>query len=191
MTLTIKGKNSVLEALSSFVEGDMLDGENAYFCEGCNKKVDTLKRTCIKVLPNVFTSSFFFLWEASIFSPYAILNLLKGPNLFSIFLTVYDFLGSPSASEAIWLRFRYDEKWKGQRLLRISSWSWHGAVYSRRACEKREREKECRKLECERFCKCGRRRRRGILSSKARRGTRPSHFPTRILWIWIAWCFGA
>jgi ubiquitin C-terminal hydrolase len=79
MTLTIKGKNSVLEALSSFVEGDMLDGENAYFCEGCNKKVDTLKRTCIKVLPNVcilpFISSF---WEALIFYV----------KLLSIFLTV-------------------------------------------------------------------------------------------------------
>ena len=34
------------------MEGDLLDGDNAYFCEGCDKKVDTLKRTCIKTLPN-------------------------------------------------------------------------------------------------------------------------------------------
>ena len=31
--------------------GDMLEGENAYLCEKCDKKVDTLKRTCIKKLP--------------------------------------------------------------------------------------------------------------------------------------------
>jgi len=29
----------------------MLEGENAYFCEKCDKKVDTLKRQCIKRLP--------------------------------------------------------------------------------------------------------------------------------------------
>ena len=29
----------------------MLEGDNAYFCEKCDKKVDTLKRTCIKKLP--------------------------------------------------------------------------------------------------------------------------------------------
>lgn len=30
----------------------MLEGDNAYHCEKCNKKVDTLKRVCIKTLPN-------------------------------------------------------------------------------------------------------------------------------------------
>ena len=30
----------------------MLEGENAYFCEKCNEKVDTLKRICLKKLPN-------------------------------------------------------------------------------------------------------------------------------------------
>lgn len=29
----------------------MLEGDNAYLCEKCDKKVDTLKRTCIKRLP--------------------------------------------------------------------------------------------------------------------------------------------
>ena len=29
----------------------MLEGDNAYYCEKCDKKVDTLKRTCIKKLP--------------------------------------------------------------------------------------------------------------------------------------------
>lgn len=30
----------------------MLEGDNAYFCEKCDKKVNTLKRTCLKKLPN-------------------------------------------------------------------------------------------------------------------------------------------
>jgi len=34
------------------VEGEMLEGDNAYFCEKCEKKVNTLKRCCIKRMPN-------------------------------------------------------------------------------------------------------------------------------------------
>jgi ubiquitin C-terminal hydrolase len=29
----------------------MLDGDNLYFCEKCDKKVEALKRTCIKKTP--------------------------------------------------------------------------------------------------------------------------------------------
>lgn len=29
----------------------MLEGDNAYLCAKCDRKVDTLKRTCVKVLP--------------------------------------------------------------------------------------------------------------------------------------------
>jgi len=43
----------VLESLDSFVEGEMLEGDNAYFCEKCEKKRDTLKRCTIKRFPNV------------------------------------------------------------------------------------------------------------------------------------------
>jgi ubiquitin carboxyl-terminal hydrolase 9/24 len=31
----------------------MLEGDNAYLCEKCEKKIPTLKRCCIKKLPNV------------------------------------------------------------------------------------------------------------------------------------------
>ena len=31
----------------------MLDGENAFLCDRCDKKVDTLKRCSIKKLPNI------------------------------------------------------------------------------------------------------------------------------------------
>jgi ubiquitin carboxyl-terminal hydrolase 9/24 len=40
-----------MESLESFVEGEMLEGNNAYHCEKCDKKVSTLKRVCIKRLP--------------------------------------------------------------------------------------------------------------------------------------------
>jgi ubiquitin carboxyl-terminal hydrolase 9/24 len=34
------------------IKGDMLDGDNAYFCERCNKKVSAVKRVCLKKLPS-------------------------------------------------------------------------------------------------------------------------------------------
>ena len=40
-----------MEGLNSFIQGEMLEGDNAYLCEKCDKKVDTLKRTCLKKLP--------------------------------------------------------------------------------------------------------------------------------------------
>ena len=51
LSLTVKNKKSILEGLQTFISGDMLEGDNAYLCEKCDKKVDTLKRTCIKKLP--------------------------------------------------------------------------------------------------------------------------------------------
>jgi ubiquitin C-terminal hydrolase len=51
MTLNVKNKKNVIEGLESFVEGEMLEGDNAYLCSTCNKKVDTLKRVVVKDLP--------------------------------------------------------------------------------------------------------------------------------------------
>jgi ubiquitin C-terminal hydrolase len=39
------------EALTAFVQGDVLDEDNQYMCEKCDKKVDALKRVVIKKLP--------------------------------------------------------------------------------------------------------------------------------------------
>lgn len=47
----IKHKKNVQEALTSFCQGEMLEGDNAYHCAQCDKKVDTLKRTVVKELP--------------------------------------------------------------------------------------------------------------------------------------------
>ena len=51
--LQVKNKHSIKESLDSFVEGEMLEGDNAYYCEKCEKKINTLKRCCIKRMPNV------------------------------------------------------------------------------------------------------------------------------------------
>jgi ubiquitin carboxyl-terminal hydrolase 9/24 len=51
VTLEVKNKKSIIDSLNAFVEGEMLQGDNAYLCSTCNKKVDTLKRTVIKKLP--------------------------------------------------------------------------------------------------------------------------------------------
>mmetsp|Transcript_26181 Transcript_26181/g.46675 ORF Transcript_26181/g.46675 Transcript_26181/m.46675 type:complete len:2194 (-) Transcript_26181:2-6583(-) len=53
LPLEVKHKKSILDSLNSFVEGDTLEGENAYQCDRCEAKVSALKRTSIRHLPNV------------------------------------------------------------------------------------------------------------------------------------------
>ena len=40
------------ESLDLYVQGDVLEGDNKYFCGQCSAKVDAIKRCCIKELPN-------------------------------------------------------------------------------------------------------------------------------------------
>jgi len=49
--VTVKNKKSVHEGMQAFILGDMLEADNQYHCEKCDKKVDALKRVCIKKLP--------------------------------------------------------------------------------------------------------------------------------------------
>eukprot|EP01117_Protostelium_nocturnum_P007975 TRINITY_DN2842_c0_g2_i10.p1 TRINITY_DN2842_c0_g2~~TRINITY_DN2842_c0_g2_i10.p1 ORF type:complete len:2789 (-),score=856.42 TRINITY_DN2842_c0_g2_i10:989-9238(-) len=52
LSLEVKGKKSVTDSLSLYVQGDPLEGENKYFCGQCERKVDALRRSCIKKLPD-------------------------------------------------------------------------------------------------------------------------------------------
>jgi ubiquitin C-terminal hydrolase len=52
LSVEVKGKRKLEESLDLFVKGDLLDGDNKYFCDKCNKRVDALKRCCLKSLPN-------------------------------------------------------------------------------------------------------------------------------------------
>lgn len=38
ISLQVKNRKSILESLDHFIAGEMLDGENAYFCDKCDKK---------------------------------------------------------------------------------------------------------------------------------------------------------
>jgi ubiquitin C-terminal hydrolase len=51
--LQVLNKKSIVESLKSYVEGELLEGDNAYYCETCDKKVNALKRQCIKKLPRM------------------------------------------------------------------------------------------------------------------------------------------
>lgn len=48
LPLEVKNKENLYQSLDLYVEGDLLEGSNAYYCSECNKKVDALKRTCVK-----------------------------------------------------------------------------------------------------------------------------------------------
>jgi ubiquitin carboxyl-terminal hydrolase 9/24 len=48
----VKNFKHIYESLDAFILGEMLEGDNAYYCDKCEKKIPTLKRVCIKSLPN-------------------------------------------------------------------------------------------------------------------------------------------
>lgn len=51
--LQVKNKKTIEESLDAFIQGEMMEGENSYNCEKCEKKVPALKRQCFKKLPRV------------------------------------------------------------------------------------------------------------------------------------------
>lgn len=67
-SLQVTVKNCKLEdSLEQFVNGEILEGDNAYFCEKCNERRTTVKRMCIKTLPPVLViqlKRFGYDWEA-------------------------------------------------------------------------------------------------------------------------------
>jgi ubiquitin C-terminal hydrolase len=52
LSLTVKNKKTVEQSLQSIVQGDVLEGDNAYHCDQCNKKVSAVKRMCLRRLPD-------------------------------------------------------------------------------------------------------------------------------------------
>lgn len=52
LNLTVRNKRNIKESLESMIEGEIMDGDNAYFCEQCQAKVKTIKRVSIKKLPS-------------------------------------------------------------------------------------------------------------------------------------------
>lgn len=52
LELQIRGKESIEESLSGFVEGEVMDGDNKVECELCATKKAAVRRTCFGELPN-------------------------------------------------------------------------------------------------------------------------------------------
>lgn len=52
LNIEVKNKRNLAEGLAKFIESEILEGDNAYFCDSCKKKVNTIKRVVIKKLPN-------------------------------------------------------------------------------------------------------------------------------------------
>lgn len=50
--IEVKNKKSLLDGLKSYVQGEMMEDDNAYLCELCERKVKALRRTTIWHLPN-------------------------------------------------------------------------------------------------------------------------------------------
>ena len=53
ISVDIKNHSNLTDSLHEYVKGELLDGSNAYYCERCDKKVDTTKRLCVKKLPPI------------------------------------------------------------------------------------------------------------------------------------------
>ncbi|BFY99847.1 hypothetical protein BsWGS_02887 [Bradybaena similaris] len=69
IALNLTVKNATLQdSLDQFVKGELLEGANAYFCEKCGEKRNTIKRMCIKSLPPVLCiqlKRFGYDWESN------------------------------------------------------------------------------------------------------------------------------
>lgn len=66
LNVDVRNHHNLIDSLEHYVKGDLLEGANAYYCERCDKKVDTVKRMCVKKLPNVLAiqlKRFEYDWE--------------------------------------------------------------------------------------------------------------------------------
>ncbi|KAE9553311.1 hypothetical protein FO519_003477 [Halicephalobus sp. NKZ332] len=51
IAVDVRSHNNLRASLNEYVTGDLLEGDNAYFCEICKEKVTCVKRMCVKKLP--------------------------------------------------------------------------------------------------------------------------------------------
>lgn len=53
LVLNIKGKSSLAQSLHEYVQGELMSGDNAVFCDKCDRKSDTRIRPCLSRLPKL------------------------------------------------------------------------------------------------------------------------------------------
>ena len=52
LPVEIKNKSRLEDSLASYVEGEVLQGDNKYSCTACGRHVDAVKRSCLKEVPD-------------------------------------------------------------------------------------------------------------------------------------------
>ncbi|CAB4058031.1 USP9_24 [Lepeophtheirus salmonis] len=60
--------NNLVESLDQFVKGELLEGDNAYYCEKCGTKRNAIKRMCIRSCPSTLViqlKRFHYDWESN------------------------------------------------------------------------------------------------------------------------------
>jgi ubiquitin C-terminal hydrolase len=55
ISVDVNGKRSLEESLTSYVQGELMEGDNAYFCETIGRAVTAVKRMSIKELPHTLS----------------------------------------------------------------------------------------------------------------------------------------
>ena len=66
ISVDVRNHRNLHESLDQYVRPDLLDGQNAYFCEQCQAKVTAIKRLCVRNLPPVLViqlKRFDYDWE--------------------------------------------------------------------------------------------------------------------------------
>lgn len=53
LSLDVKDKRNILDSLEFYVRGEVLDGDNQYYCSPLNRRVDAVKRVVIGRLPRM------------------------------------------------------------------------------------------------------------------------------------------
>lgn len=53
ISVEVKAKKDIQESLDLYIQGEKLEGENKYYSEFLQKRVDALKRSCVKELPEI------------------------------------------------------------------------------------------------------------------------------------------
>lgn len=48
----VRGHGCLERSLAAYVQGELMEGDNAYMCEAVGRRVTALKRSCIKDLPD-------------------------------------------------------------------------------------------------------------------------------------------
>ena len=52
VSVDVRNKRDLVESLTSYVSGELLEADNQWYCEQCGCKVDAVKRACFKRLPH-------------------------------------------------------------------------------------------------------------------------------------------